>query len=74
MDVKINYISSTDKFDFYTVSFLNFCTGTMQLEKAKKLKAYLEPLETITLPELRKLFRYSSDGIYEVKPRFRRLF
>jgi hypothetical protein len=42
MDVKINYISSTDKFDFYTVNFLNFCTGTMQLEKAKKLKAYLE--------------------------------
>ena len=74
MKVNINYISSTDKFDFYTVSFLNYCTGTMQLEKAEKLKAYLEPLETITLPELKKLFRYSSDGLWEVKPLFRRLF
>lgn len=74
MKVSINHINSTDKFDFYTVSFLNYCTGTMQLEKAKKLKVYLEPLETISVQELKKLFRYSSDGLWEVKPLFRRLF
>ena len=61
-------VNSTQLHDFYCVYFSDYCTGTMSKEKADSLIDWLQTKSTVTIGELKKVFRYSSVGLYYKSP------
>lgn len=68
MECEIKFVNQTQKYDFYICVFDKFSTGTMDIEKAKKLKEWLSEKERVTVKELTKAFAYSGISLYYANP------
>jgi len=68
MKCEIKYVNSTSKCDLYCCYFGDYCTGTMLKDQADGLAKHLEKFEIISLQEVKKIFRYSSVGLYYSDP------